>query len=159
MVLSFSPLVWFIQNEWVNELDTCSTSGGCAVFTWSVYSTVWCSHSLQFVVFLASGSFLFMCQWEIRFVLHWCLAVPQPKLGIALKRTGNLLGKSDGRFSWSLQADMWRTISLSMVPHHHQWEALWDKGSLTKLTVNTEWDTLDECWGWCPSTRISGPFQ
>lgn len=99
------------------------------------YIALWCSHILQFVVFSASESFLFMCQREIRFVLRCCLAVPQPKLGIALKRTGTLLDKSDGRFSWSLQADMWTTISLSMVPHHlhHQWEALWDKGSVTKL--------------------------
>lgn len=34
----------------------------------------------------------------------------------------------------------WGTVSLNMVPHHlhQQWEALWGKCSLTKLTVQTE---------------------
>lgn len=71
----------------------------------------------------------------VRFDWHCCHAVPQPKLGIALKRTGlvwsSLLLES--------ALGMWRAVSLNTIPHQlQQWEALWDKCSLTKLTVQTK---------------------
>lgn len=96
---------------------------------------LWCSHPTVRSLFGLQKLFLHA---SVRNKV--CFALP-PCCGST--QTGNCSEKnwtSVVILTLSLQADMWRTVSLNMISHHlhQQWEALWDKCSLTKLWLSRQ---------------------
>lgn len=86
------------------KLDTCSTSEGCAVFTWSLYSTVVFSSYSQESFQPLEAFYSCVSEKQGLFCIAALLCL-NPKWELLWKE----LDKCDGHYSWSLQADMWRT--------------------------------------------------